>query len=87
MKRRIVKKHNNTESGKKAPDYAKGIKVYEYGYWPSATDKDKYYMTYCTKKPRVDAAAVWYNKVKRLIPKPHSDSEFEQILHDWGLGE
>lgn len=75
MKSRIIKKHNDTESGKKAPDYAKGIKVYEYGYFPLATNKDLLFMTYSTKKHSV-GDAVWYNKAKRFIRRPHQYSEF-----------
>lgn len=59
MKNRILKKHNNTESGRQAPDYAKGVKVFEYGERQGR-------MTYtCAKK--TDGEAVWYNKVKKYI--------------------
>lgn len=82
MKRRIMKKHNNTESGKHAPEYAKGIKVFEYGYFcndPEANkagNKDaKLFMTYSCKKHSCGDSA-WYNLIKRINRTPHLASEF-----------
>ena len=67
MKRRIIKKHNNTESGKRAPEYAKGIKVYELGLFsknPDKTELSEWFMCYSCR-PITSHDSAYYNLVKK----------------------
>lgn len=91
MKRRIMKKRNNPNSGKHAPDYAKGLKVYELGFYSnnprtsqmSSTNMQdtKWFMCYSTK-PVSSHKSEYYNLVKRRrTAHPYSElisGEIEQ---------
>lgn len=82
IKNRILKKHNNTNAGKHAPSYAKGLKVYKFGYYPTISeygDKDKtkwtWFMTY-SSKPFINNSRVYYNQVARMKRTAHPTLEF-----------
>jgi hypothetical protein len=91
MKRRIIKKHNNTESGKRAPEYAKGVKVYELGFYsntprtsqmsPTNIKDTNWFMCYSTK-PVSSHRTEYYNLVKKCrTAHPYSElisGEIEQ---------
>lgn len=79
IKNRILKKHNNTNAGKHAPDYAKGLKVYQLGYYssipnPSDVTKTTWFTVY-SSKPFINNSSVYYNQIARMKRTGHSYEE------------